>query len=164
MQLSKTIFGIPLATAEEPASSGLPRIFTEEFRFLRASLAGAGGPEFDIVPGSYNRHALEDIKFCHLLDSQKHILDFMAYQRTAVISGVAGSGKTLIAIEQATRRAERGRRVLLLCFNALLSEDIARRGGGQPNIDVKTAAAYAGSRLFSFFRQPVARSDGGRIP
>ena len=49
MQLSKTIFGIPLATAEEPASSGLPRIFTEEFRFLRASLAGAGGPEFDIV-------------------------------------------------------------------------------------------------------------------
>lgn len=100
-------------------------------------------PEFDIVPGSYNRHALEDIKFCHLLDSQKHILDFMAYQRTAVISGVAGSGKTLIAIEQATRRAERGRRVLLLCFNALLSEDIARRCGGQPNIDVKTAAAYA---------------------
>lgn len=49
MQLPKTIFGIPLITAEEPAASRLPRIITEEFRFLRASLAGAVGPEFDIV-------------------------------------------------------------------------------------------------------------------
>ena len=49
MQLPETIFGIPLTTAEEPAASRLPRIFTEEFRFLRASLAGREDREFDVV-------------------------------------------------------------------------------------------------------------------
>jgi len=42
------------------------------------------------------------------------------------VSGGAGTGKTLLAIEKAVRAANAGQRVLLVCFNAPLGEELRR--------------------------------------
>ena len=100
-------------------------------------------PAFDLVPNKRLKYDLADAAFLRLLESQKRILDFLVDQRTAVINGVAGSGKTLIAIERARQLNERGEKVLFLCYNAMLRDDIKRRCGEYDCVDVYTIAGYA---------------------
>lgn len=57
-----------------------------------------------------------------LRDQQKAVLSLAKTNDRLVISGGAGTGKTLIAMEVARRAAEDGRRVALLCFNQLVGE------------------------------------------
>ena len=52
-----------------------------------------------------------------LTDRQLELLRFLRHQRRALITGVAGTGKTILAIEQARHLARSGLRVLLMCFN-----------------------------------------------
>lgn len=100
-------------------------------------------PAFNIVPTARLKYDLADIKFIQLLKSQQRVLDFLEDQRFAVVNGIAGSGKTLIALERARRLASGGNRVLFLCFNAMLKNDIAKRCEDEPLIDVYTAAGLA---------------------
>lgn len=51
---------------------------------------------------------------------QLKVLRRLADNRRLIISGVAGSGKTLVAAEQARRISSEGGSVLFLCFNKLL--------------------------------------------
>lgn len=76
-------------------------------------------PEFDIVPTNSVDYRYNDFVFARLLDSQARVLNFIKDQKTAVINGAAGTGKTLIAIERARQAACTGR-VLFLCFNSRL--------------------------------------------
>lgn len=99
-------------------------------------------PEFNIVPTNSINYEYNDFVFARLLDSQVRVLDFLQDQKTAAINGAAGTGKTLIAIERAKRAARNGR-VLFLCFNALLKDDIALRCKNFPEIDVYTIPGYA---------------------
>lgn len=64
-----------------------------------------------------------------LREQQKPVLQLAALNDRLVVSGGAGTGKTLIAIEVARRAAEQGRRVALLCFNNLVGEWMRRRIG-----------------------------------
>lgn len=57
-----------------------------------------------------------------LRDQQRPALQLAALNDRLVVSGGAGTGKTLIAMEVARRAAEKGRRVALLCFNQLVGE------------------------------------------
>ncbi len=100
-------------------------------------------PKFAIVPTGATKASFAHAQFAMLLDSQKRILDFMEFQRTAVIAGAAGTGKTLIALEKAKRLAEKGERVLFLCYNKLLREDLAKRCQGINGIDVYTIGGLA---------------------
>lgn len=99
-------------------------------------------PEFSIVPTKRMRYDVADASFARLLDSQIRVLDFIRDQRSAVINGAAGTGKTLIAMERARMAANTGR-VLFLCFNVLLKEHISRMLEDEPSIDVYTIAGYA---------------------
>lgn len=99
-------------------------------------------PEFEIVPTGKVDYTYSEFIFSRLLDSQARVLNFLQDQKTAAINGAAGTGKTLIAIEQAKRAAQSGK-VLFLCFNTLLKNDIALRCEGYPNIDVYTIAGFA---------------------
>lgn len=99
-------------------------------------------PEFHVAPTARTSYDYDDILFSRLLDSQINILNFLQEQRNAVINGVAGSGKTLIAIEQAKRMAARGERVLFLCYNKLLGESVRQRCQQYNNIDVYTLDGY----------------------
>lgn len=100
-------------------------------------------PSFAIVPTGRDVTAANRAHFAMLLDSQKRILDFMEDQRTAVISGSAGTGKTLIAIEKARRLSELGERVLFLCYNRLLMESVRARCKEYEGVEVWTAAGFA---------------------
>ena len=57
-----------------------------------------------------------------LRDQQKPILQIAALNNRVIVSGSAGTGKTLIAMEVARRAAQSGRRVALLCFNQLVGD------------------------------------------
>jgi hypothetical protein len=62
-----------------------------------------------------------------LTEEQVLLLDFIQRHRKAAISGCAGSGKTLLAVEKAIRLDREGFRVLFLCHNPILAQDIRGR-------------------------------------
>lgn len=66
-----------------------------------------------------------------LTEEQFQVLSLLRHQRRAAICGCAGSGKTMLAMEQARRLSEQGFRVLLTCFNAPLADSLrAQRPAG----------------------------------
>lgn len=66
-----------------------------------------------------------------------------------VIRGVAGSGKTLVLTYRAKYFAEHfpNRRVLLLCYNVVLSKALEQEVKGMPSVEVRTIDSLAWSVL-----------------
>lgn len=73
-----------------------------------------------------------------LTTNQAKILRIVGSRKRAVISGGAGTGKTLIAVEKARQLAESLDRILLLCYNRPLADALAAGVVGQPRITVLT--------------------------
>ncbi len=65
-----------------------------------------------------------EAEFLKLTAEQSRILDALSAHRRAKISGCAGSGKTMLAVEKARRLAGEGFRVLVTCFNRALADFI----------------------------------------
>ena len=99
-------------------------------------------PEFNIFPSSSFDVDLKNITFNRLLEEQKVLLDYLVEQKSAVINGAAGTGKTMIAVEKATRHANNGEKVLFLCFNAFLRDHLEKRYGNT-NITYMTIDGFA---------------------
>lgn len=78
----------------------------------------------------------EKNEIVRLSEEQYYLLDFLSRRRRVAISGCAGSGKTMLAIEQARRLGRQGYRVLLTCFNRNLAEYIASDETISANIEV----------------------------
>ncbi|MEG1354032.1 MAG: NERD domain-containing protein [Bacilli bacterium] len=60
--------------------------------------------------------------FRRMLKEQVALLDYLEEQNNAIINGLAGSGKTVMAIEKARRHSEKGEAVLFLCYNVFLKD------------------------------------------
>jgi hypothetical protein len=82
-----------------------------------------------------------------LTGEQAWILDSFADNHELAISGGAGSGKTVLAIEAAIRFAKDGQRTLLTCFNAPLANHLQSSCKGQENLVV--ASFHSLCRQFS---------------
>jgi hypothetical protein len=80
----------------------------------------------------------DERKFINLVDQQINILDFLARHRRVAISGCAGSGKTLLALEKARRLNEQGFSVLLTCYNKALAQLLRQRLGPRQNLHIYT--------------------------
>ena len=78
----------------------------------------------------------EEQKRIDLTHRQAGILDFLSRQRRVMISGGAGTGKTLIAREKALRVAEEGMRTLLVCYNRGLADHLREQCSGILNLDI----------------------------
>lgn len=98
-------------------------------------------PEFNVFPSANFDTDLKHRAFHRMLSEQAGILNFLSEQRTAVINGAAGTGKTLIAVEKARRHAVAGGRVLFLCYNAELKKHLASCYGHRM-IDFMTLDGY----------------------
>lgn len=78
------------------------------------------------------RHEVEDRRkeLIELTDQQLLTLGLLRQQRRALITGGAGTGKTVLATERARQLARHGMRVLLVCYNAPLGDVLAQDVGG----------------------------------
>lgn len=82
--------------------------------------------------------AQDDTKIETLTHEQFHILETIQDIPRTVISGGAGTGKTVLAMEEAIRCADSEMRVLLTCYNRPLAEDIRHRLEQWKNVTVAT--------------------------
>jgi hypothetical protein len=78
----------------------------------------------------------EDRKIVELTADQAWILSFIAHRQRAVVTGPAGSGKTLLAIQIARRLADTGKPTLLTCFNKRLAEYLRTSTEGVEHVEV----------------------------
>jgi len=92
--------------------------------------------------GLGHRAHLEDSERAKLDADQIRILDMFEANSNLLVEGGAGTGKTLIAREAACRFAEKGGRVLLLCFTNALAEWL-RKSITTPNVRVEALGKLA---------------------
>ena len=69
----------------------------------------------------------EDEKLIELTEQQFRALSLLGDRKRAAIAGCAGSGKTMLATWKAQQFADLGQKVLLVCFNIALAEDLRMR-------------------------------------
>lgn len=110
--------------------------YYESMKFLKEVLT----PTFRTIINV--RKDYEDT-YLELLDEQFVVLDFLAHQRTAAISGASGTGKTLVAVERARRLSNNGKKVLFICFNKNLVSWLKKSYKSELiNVDFYTLASY----------------------
>lgn len=111
---------------------------SESNRILKEILC----PQFNVFPSVSFEADLKKIVFHRLLKEQSGILNFLSEQKTAVINGAAGTGKTMIAVEKARRHASAGEKVLFLCYNVQLKNYLSENYEHE-NIDYYTISGLA---------------------
>ena len=99
-------------------------------------------PQFNVFPTASFDNDLKKIVFHRLLNEQTGILNFLTEQKTAVINGAAGTGKTMIAVEKAHRHAIKGEKVLFLCYNNKLKTYLLENYSDD-NVDYYTISGLA---------------------
>jgi hypothetical protein len=88
------------------------------------------------------------------LEQQLNVMSMISGKlRAFLIQGIAGTGKTHIAIAEAKKAHQRGERTLFVCFNSLLASHLEEQLKGFSLVDVRTIHAYmrelTGSEVFS---------------
>lgn len=105
-------------------------------------------PDFNLVM-SVSNLIDKNNRILHMLTmEQSRLLDYIEEQESAVIHGAAGTGKTMIAIEKAKRIAEKGERVLFLCYNSLLKNHLDNLSV-HPNISFENVHSLAAKIISS---------------
>lgn len=96
-------------------------------------------PVFEYGVSLAERIGVEERQFFLFTEQQCAILEALENFPRLQVRGCAGSGKTIMAVKKAKRLAERGNKVLLLCFNQMLAEHLRREVAPDNRI---TAAAF----------------------
>ena len=81
--------------------------------------------------------AADTRQILQLTERQFDLLGYLQKRRRVAISGGAGTGKTMLALEKAKRLAGEGMKVLLTCFNRPLAEFLEDRAGTVENLTVR---------------------------
>jgi hypothetical protein len=91
-------------------------------------------PKFDLVVAGQTERKLRQDHLLRLLDEQYDALDQVADNRAVLMTGPAGSGKTLIAMEAARRAQQLGESSWLLCYNRNLGLTLEEETEGLPSV------------------------------
>ena len=90
----------------------------EDVRYIASVLRG----DFDCMISISSQILNAEQSLIRLTNEQYRCLDQIEDNPRALIQGPAGTGKTLLAIEEAKRSAAKGLRVALFCYNSNLAE------------------------------------------
>lgn len=99
------------------ASSPRP-ISKDEKRQIEQAIS----PEFKLIALMSRQIANQEEQLVRLTEEQHRVLEFCQHNSRVAIEGVAGSGKTLLALSQARFYADQGKSTLLLCYNKALAQ------------------------------------------
>jgi len=96
-------------------------------------------PSFQAEADLRVRIEREQAQFVDLTGEQAKVYGrILQANRKALVQGVAGTGKTILAQRRATELAEGGEETLYLCFNRLLADHLAKELSGIQNLTVAT--------------------------
>ena len=93
-------------------------------------------PSLELRPLLGASIAEESEEFIRLTENQFRLLRLIGRERQVAISGCAGSGKTLLAVEKARRLSQQGLRVLLTCYNVNLATFLRAELSDSPTVHV----------------------------
>jgi hypothetical protein len=101
-------------------------------------------PSFEVFAQTRNLSEKLRTQLKAFTSEQYSALDAMESNPRVMFRGPAGTGKTVLAIEAARRAAASGKKVLLICFNRLLSSWISSELADlQTGVTVSTLHAFA---------------------
>jgi hypothetical protein len=103
------------------ATSRRPELTKPEFKKFRRRILH---PNLEIVPCLGASIQAGNLAFVKLTREQRHVVRGVLANPRMKVCGGAGTGKTVLAIEAARMLAERGERVLLVCFNRALGDHL----------------------------------------
>lgn len=95
-------------------------------------------PEFGLVPAFAAGPDTVERELVRLTREQLRVLDHLGANTRLLVRGGAGTGKTLLVVEQARRHAAAGRSVLVLCYNNSLEARLKEWLGDLDQVDVHT--------------------------
>ena len=127
----------------------LSKISFDRLKFIIA-------PEFSSVPSVRTNFENREQLFITLTKDQARIMDFLDEQRTAVISGSAGTGKTMLALEKANRLGIKNEETLFLCFNEALRQHLE---ANNPIKFVHFKTIYELASQFINYKEDIALND-----
>ena len=99
-------------------------------------------PHFHVVPKLKTKIEEMEETYIQLTKQQASLLDFLEEQQTAVVHGLAGTGKTVLGVEKAKRLAAQNQQVLFLCYNSFL-RDALKKNNNIPNVTFHNAHSLA---------------------
>jgi hypothetical protein len=114
---------------DAPGSSPIGRRGVEVLRDVFAR-------SFVVAPLVASRLAEQEARRLVLTKDQLRVLDFLRSHRRVAVSGGAGTGKTVLALEKARRLASEGFRTLLTCYNRQLADHLSHLCAGTVNLEV----------------------------
>jgi hypothetical protein len=94
--------------------------------------------DFQLVPSLRASAEVAGRELIRLTDEQCELFARLGANSRVVARGGAGTGKTLIAVEEARRLAQNGHSVLYTCFSRNLARFIARTLADEPAVTVRT--------------------------
>jgi hypothetical protein len=97
---------------------GSPELSSREVQAVREALY----PRYGLVPVIWRKVEDQEERLRRLTMEQQRLLDFLGSHTKAAIRGIAGSGKTILALAKAQETARRGLRTLFLCYNRPLKD------------------------------------------
>ncbi|MBI4613293.1 MAG: ATP-binding domain-containing protein [Planctomycetes bacterium] len=101
-------------------------------------LTGVLARSFELANPLGIEFAHADREILHLTEEQFRVLDLLSRARRVAVSGAAGTGKTVLAMEKARRMAADGARTLFTCYNRPLADFLRSSAGGVDRLDIRT--------------------------
>jgi hypothetical protein len=108
-------------------------------RSERSAIVKYLAPTFDLVPTLRVAVARAEYEFARLTAEQGRVMRGLRNKDRVLVRGGAGTGKTMLAVDEARTLEASGQRVLFCCRSPLLASHIARQIEGE--VDVHAAAA-----------------------
>ena len=115
-------------------------------------------PEFGVVQTMRSRTLAVKALFRRMTTEQMYLLDYLEEQEEAAIHGVAGTGKTVLAVQKAKSLAQTDH-VLFLCFNRFLKAHLEETCPDSTNISFFTLDGLVGAFTGAFSQSPDERAD-----